>query len=185
MLMSLGVPHASPPTSSTTSSSSGSGFQSRNTSESPTAYSIPRHPHAPATHALDHNVGDPTQEGGSGVSPMRDRFPRTPRQAIQRSASRRCGLQLITPGFDYQALVMDAIYGERGIKAGFTRGVCREQCRGYWRSVTCLRLLPTGSPWLLPRRALRAVVSASRPELLTADKNFLWAPLENFQPEPT
>lgn len=42
-------------------------------------------------------------------------------------AVRRSGLQIITPGFDYQALVMEAIYGERGIKAGFTDGVCREQ----------------------------------------------------------
>ncbi|NWN46462.1 aspartate/glutamate racemase family protein [Pseudomonas sp. MAFF 301514] len=46
---------------------------------------------------------------------------------VYHQAARRCGLQLITPGFDYQALVMEAIYGERGIKAGFTEGVCREQ----------------------------------------------------------
>lgn len=46
---------------------------------------------------------------------------------VYHQAARRSGLQLITPGFDYQALVMAAIYGERGIKAGFTEGVCREQ----------------------------------------------------------
>jgi aspartate racemase len=34
---------------------------------------------------------------------------------------------VITPGFDYQAMVMEAIYGERGIKAGFTDGICKEQ----------------------------------------------------------
>jgi len=46
---------------------------------------------------------------------------------VYHQAARRSGLELITPGFDYQALVMEAIYGERGIKAGFTQGVCREQ----------------------------------------------------------
>jgi aspartate racemase len=46
---------------------------------------------------------------------------------VYHQVARHSGVQVITPGFDYQALVMEAIYGERGIKAGFTDGVCREQ----------------------------------------------------------
>jgi len=46
---------------------------------------------------------------------------------VYHQAAGQLGLQLITPGHDYQAMVMQAIYGERGIKAGFTEGICREQ----------------------------------------------------------
>lgn len=51
----------------------------------------------------------------------------TIKSQVYHEAARRAGLQLVTPGHDYQALVMEAIYGERGIKAGFTDGICREQ----------------------------------------------------------
>nr|WP_296185956.1 amino acid racemase [Pseudomonas sp. UBA1879] len=37
------------------------------------------------------------------------------------------GVQIIVPRPDYQHLVMEAIYGERGIKAGFTDGLCKTQ----------------------------------------------------------
>ncbi|MDR0278248.1 MAG: amino acid racemase [Paucimonas sp.] len=46
---------------------------------------------------------------------------------VYHQAAAQLGLQLIAPAHDYQALVMQAIYGERGIKAGFTEGICREQ----------------------------------------------------------
>lgn len=51
----------------------------------------------------------------------------TLKSAVYHEAARAAGLQVITPGHEYQALVMDAIYGERGIKAGFTEGICKEQ----------------------------------------------------------
>ena len=51
----------------------------------------------------------------------------TVQSQVYHHAARRSGLHIITPGFDYQALVMAAIYGEKGIKAGFSEGVCREQ----------------------------------------------------------
>src|SRR5207253_11171807 len=51
----------------------------------------------------------------------------TIKSLVYHEAARRAGLQIIAPGVDYQALVMDAIYGERGIKAGFTEGICKDQ----------------------------------------------------------
>jgi aspartate racemase len=46
---------------------------------------------------------------------------------VYHEAARNSGLQIVTPGHDYQSMVMDSIYGDRGIKAGFTQGLCREQ----------------------------------------------------------
>ncbi len=51
----------------------------------------------------------------------------TVQSQVYHQAARRAGLQVLTPGVDYQAMVMDAIYGPRGIKAGFTQGLCKEQ----------------------------------------------------------
>ncbi|UZE19938.1 amino acid racemase [Pseudomonas sp. B21-054] len=51
----------------------------------------------------------------------------TVQSQVYHQAARRAGLQVLTPGVDYQAMVMEAIYGPRGIKAGFTQGLCKEQ----------------------------------------------------------
>jgi aspartate racemase len=51
----------------------------------------------------------------------------TVQSQVYHQAARRAGLQILTPGVDYQTMVMDAIYGARGIKAGFTQGLCKEQ----------------------------------------------------------
>lgn len=51
----------------------------------------------------------------------------TIKSQVYQDAARRTGLQIIVPGVDYQALVMDSIYGARGIKAGFTEGICKDQ----------------------------------------------------------
>ncbi|EJL01672.1 MULTISPECIES: amino acid racemase [Pseudomonas] len=51
----------------------------------------------------------------------------TVQSQVYHQAARRAGVQLLTPGVDYQAMVMEAIYGPRGIKAGFTQGLCKEQ----------------------------------------------------------
>lgn len=37
------------------------------------------------------------------------------------------GLKLVTPDAEFQKLVMSAIYGPKGAKAGYTDGVCREE----------------------------------------------------------
>ncbi|MCD8339180.1 MAG: amino acid racemase, partial [Burkholderiales bacterium] len=37
------------------------------------------------------------------------------------------GLQCVKPDPEYQKLVMESIYGEKGVKAGFTDGICRDQ----------------------------------------------------------
>ncbi len=36
------------------------------------------------------------------------------------------GFKIITPDDAHQAKVMEAIYGDKGVKAGFTEGPCRE-----------------------------------------------------------
>ncbi|WEK32991.1 MAG: amino acid racemase [Candidatus Pseudomonas phytovorans] len=46
---------------------------------------------------------------------------------VYHQAASRAGLELIVPAPDYQKLVMEAIYGERGVKAGFTDGLCRDE----------------------------------------------------------
>ncbi|WP_449432486.1 amino acid racemase [Pseudomonas putida] len=46
---------------------------------------------------------------------------------VYHQAANRAGLEVIVPAPEYQKLVMDAIYAERGIKAGFTDGLCRDQ----------------------------------------------------------
>lgn len=46
---------------------------------------------------------------------------------VYHQAASRVGLEIVVPAPDYQKLVMEAIYGERGIKAGFTEGLCRDQ----------------------------------------------------------
>ncbi|MFB4390567.1 MULTISPECIES: amino acid racemase [unclassified Pseudomonas] len=45
---------------------------------------------------------------------------------VYHAAARRAGLSLLVPDEAAQALVMQAIYGERGVKAGYTEGPCRE-----------------------------------------------------------
>jgi aspartate racemase len=51
----------------------------------------------------------------------------TIKSQVYHEAARRAGLHIVAPGVDYQALVMDAIYGALGIKAGFTEGLCKDQ----------------------------------------------------------
>jgi aspartate racemase len=46
--------------------------------------------------------------------------------AVYHDAAAGAGLRLITPDAAHQALVMEAIYGERGVKAGYTTGACRD-----------------------------------------------------------
>lgn len=51
----------------------------------------------------------------------------TVQSRVYHEAARAAGLNIITPGHESQALVIEAIYGPRGIKAGFTGGICKEQ----------------------------------------------------------
>lgn len=51
----------------------------------------------------------------------------TIKSQVYHEAAWRAGLQIIIPGTDYQALVMEAIYGNHGIKAGFREGICKDQ----------------------------------------------------------
>ncbi|WP_437182378.1 aspartate/glutamate racemase family protein [Pseudomonas vanderleydeniana] len=51
----------------------------------------------------------------------------TVQSRVYHDVAERLGLRLIVPAPDKQALVMAAIYGEHGVKAGHTEGLCREQ----------------------------------------------------------
>lgn len=49
----------------------------------------------------------------------------TVKSGIYAEAAAKAGITLLVPDDEYQARVMNAIYGERGVKAGFTAGECR------------------------------------------------------------
>jgi aspartate racemase len=51
----------------------------------------------------------------------------TVQSQVYHHAAQRAGLRLLTPNAEQQSKVTDAIYGEHGIKAGYTSGLCREQ----------------------------------------------------------
>lgn len=50
----------------------------------------------------------------------------TVRTGLYGDKARAMGMALFTPDDEHQALVMNAIYGPKGVKAGFTDGECRE-----------------------------------------------------------
>lgn len=50
----------------------------------------------------------------------------TVKSRVYHQAAERAGIALIVPDEAHQALVMEAIYGPQGVKAGFTTGKCRE-----------------------------------------------------------
>ena len=47
------------------------------------------------------------------------------RSGIVRDAFAGCGIEIIVPGKDEQKKIMEAVYGKRGVKAGFTTGPAR------------------------------------------------------------
>ena len=48
---------------------------------------------------------------------------------VYAEAAARAGVEIIVPDAEHQTLVMEAIYGAAGVKAGFTEGRCREDVR--------------------------------------------------------
>lgn len=46
---------------------------------------------------------------------------------VYHQAAQAAGLHLVVPDEAHQALVMTAIYGEKGVKAGFIQGLCKDQ----------------------------------------------------------
>jgi len=50
----------------------------------------------------------------------------TLKSGVYRDFADKAGIRLIVPEDEYQRKVMDAIYGEKGVKAGYTEGQCRE-----------------------------------------------------------
>jgi aspartate racemase len=48
---------------------------------------------------------------------------------VYAAAAERAHVQIVQPDEEHQVLVMDAIYGAEGVKAGFTEGKCRSDLR--------------------------------------------------------
>ncbi|MFJ4142775.1 aspartate/glutamate racemase family protein [Pseudomonas sp. NPDC089734] len=88
---------------------------------------IQPHLRVPIVNMLSETVEWIVQTYGPGKSVGLLATSGTVQSRVYHEAARRAALRIITPGFDYQNMVMEAIYGERGIKAGFTEGLCREQ----------------------------------------------------------
>ncbi|MBX8607223.1 aspartate/glutamate racemase family protein [Pseudomonas cichorii] len=88
---------------------------------------IQPHLQVPIVNMLTETVEWIVQKYGSGKTIGLLATSGTVQSQVYHEAARRAGLQIITPGIDYQHMVMDSIYGERGIKAGFTEGLCKEQ----------------------------------------------------------
>jgi aspartate racemase len=88
---------------------------------------IQAHLRVPIVNMLAETVEAIVQRYGAGKTVGLLATSGTIKSQVYHEAARRAGLHIIAPGVDYQALVMDAIYGSLGIKAGFTEGLCRDQ----------------------------------------------------------
>ncbi|WP_170574838.1 aspartate/glutamate racemase family protein [Ruegeria atlantica] len=51
----------------------------------------------------------------------------TVQSGLYQQALKNAGLDYVIPDGFHQALIMEAIYGSKGVKAGFTEGLCKEQ----------------------------------------------------------
>jgi aspartate racemase len=79
---------------------------------------------------------------------------------VYREALESCGLLQVAPGPASQARVMSAIYGVKGVKAGYTSGQCVDDIRAAveelaTRGVKVMILGCTELPLLLPEPELR------------------------------
>ena len=88
---------------------------------------IQAHLRVPIVNMLTETVEAIVQQYGAGITVGLLATSGTIKSQVYHDAARRTGLQIIVPGVDYQAMVMDSIYGARGIKAGFTEGICKDQ----------------------------------------------------------
>lgn len=88
---------------------------------------IQPHLRVPIVNMLTETVEAIVQRYGAGKAVGLLATSGTIKSQVYHEAARRAGLQIITPGVDYQTLVMESIYGDRGIKAGFTEGLCKDQ----------------------------------------------------------
>ncbi|MEJ8862216.1 amino acid racemase [Pseudomonas jessenii] len=88
---------------------------------------IQAHLRVPIVNMLTETVEAIVQRYGAGKTVGLLATSGTIKSQVYHEAARRVGLQIIAPGVDYQALVMESIYGDHGIKAGFTEGICKDQ----------------------------------------------------------
>lgn len=88
---------------------------------------IQQHLDVPIINMLHETIASIVQKYGKNTSLGLLATSGTVQSRVYHEVARAAGLTLVTPGHEYQALVMEAIYGTRGIKAGFTDGICKEQ----------------------------------------------------------
>jgi aspartate racemase len=88
---------------------------------------IQAHLRVPIVNMLTETVEAIVQQYGAGKTVGLLATSGTIKSQVYHEAARLAGLHIVSPGMDYQALVMEAIYGARGIKAGFTEGLCKDQ----------------------------------------------------------
>ncbi|MNK75498.1 Aspartate racemase [compost metagenome] len=88
---------------------------------------IQAHLRVPIVNMLTETVEAIVQRYGAGKTVGLLATSGTIKSQVYHEAARRAGLQIIIPGADYQMLVMESIYGDHGIKAGFTSGICKDQ----------------------------------------------------------
>jgi len=88
---------------------------------------IQAHLRVPIVNMLTETVEAIVQRYGAGKTVGLLATSGTIKSQVYHEAARQAGLQIIAPGVDYQALVMESIYGDHGIKAGFTEGICKDQ----------------------------------------------------------
>ncbi|WP_273825897.1 aspartate/glutamate racemase family protein [Pseudomonas asplenii] len=81
----------------------------------------------PIINMLDVTIRHIAEQYGAGKSVGLLATSGTVQSRVYHDVARQWGLQLIVPQPAMQARVMAAIYGERGVKAGHTDGLCREQ----------------------------------------------------------
>ncbi len=87
---------------------------------------IQAHLRVPIVNMLTETVEAIAQQYGAGKTVGLLATSGTIKSQVYHEAARRAGLHVITPGVNYQVLVMESIYGERGVKAGFTGGICKD-----------------------------------------------------------
>lgn len=88
---------------------------------------IQEHLQVPIVNMLDETVGHIGRTSGLAAKVGLLATSGTIQSRVYHDAAERLGLELRVPDPEHQVLVMSAIYGPVGVKAGYTTGLCREE----------------------------------------------------------
>ncbi|HJV28232.1 MAG TPA: amino acid racemase [Aromatoleum sp.] len=81
----------------------------------------------PVVNMLDETVGHILRNFGEDALVGLLATSGTLESGVYRDAAEKAGLRLLVPDDEHQALVMNAVYGPKGAKAGFTEGECVDE----------------------------------------------------------